>query len=136
MGRSRGGLTTKIHMLCNEFGMPLYFTLTAGQESDYKQALTLIKQGKRTNIIADRGYDSDEIVSYIQSQGKTAVIPSRKNRIVQRSIDLQIYKMRNRIERLFGHLKQHRRLATRFEKGVINYAAMVFINMPRKPHGF
>ena len=127
MGRSRGGLTSKIHMLCDELGMPLYFTITAGQESDYKEAIGLIAKGKNANIIADRGYDSDAIVEYIQSRGKVAIIPSRANRVMHRTIDLQIYKMRNRIERLFGRLKQHRRLATRFEKSVTNYSSMVFI---------
>lgn len=127
MGRSRGGLSTKIHMLCDELGMPLYFTITAGQDSDYGEAIKLITNGPKANIIGDRGYDSDQIVSYIESYGKTAVIPSRINRKIKRSIDLQAYKKRNRIERLFGFLKQHRRLATRFEKSLLNYSSIVFL---------
>ena len=114
-------------MLCNEIGMPLFFTLTAGQESDYSQAKTLIDYHPSTHIIADRGYDSDEIVSYIESRGVKAIIPPRSNRKVRRSFDRIAYKLRNRIERLFGKIKQHRRLATRFEKSVVNYASMVYI---------
>lgn len=107
--------------------MPLYFTITAGQESDYNEAIRLIKSKKPAHIIADRGYDSDEILDFIESRGKNAIIPPRSNRIFQRSIDLNAYKMRNHIERLFGRLKQHRRLATRFEKNLVNYASIVFL---------
>lgn len=127
MGRSRGGLSTKIHMLCDEDGLPLDFIITAGQESDYNFAIPLLEKYSDCNVIADRGYDSDEIVHYVKNRGKTSVIPSRKNRLKQRNIDLIAYKMRNKIERLFGHLKQLRRVATRFEKIVENYASVIYI---------
>ncbi len=127
MGRSRGGLSTKIHMLCDEDGLPLDFIITAGQESDYNFAIPLLEKYSDCDVIADRGYDSDEIVHYVENRGKTSVIPSRKNRLKQRNIDLIAYKMRNKIERLFGHLKQLRRVATRFEKIVENYASVIYI---------
>jgi len=113
-------------MLCNELGMPLIFKITAGQNDDCSEAIGLIEKSKNANIIADKGYDSDEIVNYIQAKGKIAVIPSRINRKQQIKIDLTVYKMRNQVERLFGRLKQFRRIATRFEKSLLNYASVVF----------
>jgi transposase len=114
-------------MLCDEDGFPLDFIITAGQESDYNFAIPLLEKYSDCNVIADRGYDSDEIVQHVENRGKTSVIPSRKNRLKQRNIDLIAYKMRNKIERLFGHLKQLRRVATRFEKLVENYASVIYI---------
>ena len=127
MGRSRGGLSTKIHMLCDQEGLPLDFIISAGQESDYNFAIPLLEKYPNSNVIADRGYDSDKIIYHVENNGNTSVIPSRKTRINQRPIDLVVYKMRNKIERLFGHLKQLRRLATRFEKLVENYASIVYL---------
>lgn len=114
-------------MMCDELGMPLDFVITAGQESDYTQAIRLIGRQLPAHIIADRGYDSNEIVDFIKSRGKTAVIPARENRLKTRPVDKIAYRNRNRIERLFGHLKQFRRLATRFEKSIENYASIIFL---------
>ena len=112
-------------MLCNEIGLPLDFIITGGEESDYNYALQLLKQD--AHIIADRGYDSDEIVNHITRSGKNAIIPSRKNRLIEGAIDREVYKKRNRIEGLFGKIKQFRKIATRFEKILLNYASLVFL---------
>ncbi len=75
MGRSRGGLTTKIHMMCDALGLPIKFILTPGEESDFNQALPLLKDEKPSYVLADRGYDSDEIVNYIKEINAISVIP-------------------------------------------------------------
>jgi hypothetical protein len=62
LGRSRGGLTTKIHLLVNELGLPLDFRITAGQISDYTPAVELLGEHKAEAVIADKGYDSHKIV--------------------------------------------------------------------------
>ncbi len=127
MGRSRGGLSTKIHMLCDALGMPIKFILTGGQESDYLQAIPLLNAEQADYVIADKGYDSNAIIGYIESMGAIPVIPSRCNRIKSRSYDKFLYKDRNLIERLFNRLKQFRRIATRFEKLKISFASFLYL---------
>ena len=114
-------------MLCNQFGLPLKFALTAGQDSDCKQAIPLLKKEKAQYVIADKGYDSTEIVTYIEKQmkGALAVIPSRINRKHERFYDRELYKKRNLIERLFSRLKQFRRLATRYCKLQNHYSSFL-----------
>ncbi|MDL2259487.1 IS5 family transposase [Deltaproteobacteria bacterium OttesenSCG-928-K17] len=62
IGRSRGGLTSKIHTLCDALGKPLKFVITAGQTNDYTQADALLENAKSQYILADKGYDSNQII--------------------------------------------------------------------------
>lgn len=114
-------------MMCDALGLPVKFILTAGEESDYNQALPLLKDEKPDYVLADKGYDSDEIVTYIRGINAIPVIPPRSNRLVQRSYDKIIYKERNLIERLFNRLKQFRKIATRFDKIQINFEAFIYL---------
>ncbi len=127
MGRSRGGLTTKIHMMCDALGLPVKFILTAGEASDFEQAIPLLHGEQPGYVVADKGYDSNEIVDFIQQINAIAVIPPRSNRLHQRIYDKIIYKERNLIERLFNRLKQFRKIATRFEKIRINFEALIYL---------
>ena len=76
-------------------------------------------------VLADKGYDSNEFIDTIESNGAVAVIPPRKNRIESRAYDKIIYKERNFVERLFQNLKLYRRIATRYERLARNYMAML-----------
>ena len=76
-------------------------------------------------VLADKGYDSNEFIDTIESNGAVAVIPPRKNRIESRAYDKIIYKERNFVERLFQNLKHYRRIATRYERLARNYMAML-----------
>jgi transposase len=126
LGRTRGGLTTKIHLLVNELGLPLEFRLTGGQVSDYAVAIDLLGERRAGAVIADKGYDSDKIVAHVeQTMETTAVIPPRSHRKQQRNYDRNLYKQRNRIERCIGKLKHFRRFATRYEKSKATFQAMV-----------
>jgi len=127
LGCSRGGLTTKIHMMCDALGMPVKFILTAGEASDFKFALPLLENEQADYVIADKGYDSDDIIDRIKQMNATPVIPPRSSRIIQRYYDKYLYKDRNLIERLFNRLKQFRRLAMRFEKNKINFEALIYL---------
>ena len=74
-------------------------------------------QGISTDaVIADKGYDSNELVEAIEADGAQAIIPPRSNRKTQRAVDWHRYKARNLVERFFNRLKQFRRLATRYDK--------------------
>ena len=78
-------------------------------------------------MLADKGYDSEALVAYIESLEAEAVIPSRKNRKEQREIDGELYKERNKVERFFGRIKHYRRVATRYEKRGRNYLAFLHV---------
>ena len=116
MGRSRGGLSTKIHMVTDAQGQPVRFALTGGQESDGPQAIPLLTGIETEGVIADKGYESNGILDFIQGQGAEVVIPPKSNRKDPWEYDRQLYRERNLIERAFNKLKQWRRLATRYDR--------------------
>ena len=124
LGRSRGGLTTKIHAVVSERGELVRFVLTAGQVNDVTQAPLLMRSGEG-DVVADRAYDSDAIIAQIEALGAKAIIPSRAHRKMARPLDQETYRKRNVIERWFGRVKVFRRIATRYEKTTLSYAAFV-----------
>lgn len=125
IGKSRGGLSTKIHAAVDAFGNPVRLLLTAGQTSEYTQAEALIEGFEAGYVLADKGYDSDQFVSAIEKNHAVPVIPSKKNRKVPRDFDKVLYKERNAVERFFQKLKNFRRIATRYERLARNYLAML-----------
>ena len=78
-------------------------------------------------LLADRGYDSDAIITQAHSQGMNVVIPPRKNRKVQRKYDKDLYKHRHLVENAFLHLKRWRGIATRYAKHTASFLAAVQI---------
>jgi len=92
------------------------FILTGGQVHDATQAIPLLTGIKATHVLGDKGYDSNQIVRFIQQQEAIAVIPPRSNRTTPREYDRELYKQRNLIERAFNKLKQWRRIATRYDR--------------------
>ena len=81
LGRSRGGLTTKIHVVVDAQGLPIRLGLTAGQTHDGQIADALLDHlGPRTIVLADKAYDADRIRELIQDQGATPNIPPKSNR--------------------------------------------------------
>jgi transposase len=113
--------------LTNEFGLPVAFCLTPGQRNDCTQAPDLLAGRKAEAVIADCGYDTGTILDLIQAMDARVVIRPRKDRLVPRPYDRTLYKLRNRIERTFAHLKQLRRFATRYDKLKLNFHATVAI---------
>ena len=103
------------------------FTLTPGQSNDITQAIPLLEGVKAEHVIADKGYDGRRVIEFVESQGSQAVIPSRKNHKVPRAYDKSLYRERNQIERLFGKLKQCRRIATRYDKTARNFLAFLHL---------
>lgn len=125
MGKSRGGLSTKIHAAVDALGNPVRFLLTAGQHSEIKQANSLIDGFSADYIIADKGYDADAFIVAIEMGGAVAVIPPKKNRKTARNYDEHLYCERNLVERVFQKLKHYRRIATRYERLATTYLAML-----------
>lgn len=127
MGRSRGGLTTKLHAVGDGRGDPIRFGLTGGETADISSAETMLEGLEAMRFIADKGYDSDALTAWIQAKDAECVIPPRKNRKNPRPYDRQAYRSRNLIERLFNKLKQFRRIATRYDKTAVSFLGFVHL---------
>lgn len=111
----------------NALGHPVEVVLTAGQESDVGQAEGLLADHTPRVVIADKGYDQQELVDGIESRGAEAVTPPRANRVDQRAIDPHVYRERNVVERFWAEAKQFRRVATRYEKKAKNFLGFVWV---------
>jgi transposase len=125
LGRSRGGLTTKIHALVDGQGRPLCFLLTPGQAADCRQAQTLLEGLSFERLIGDRAYDTNKLRDWLEEHGAEAVIPSKRNRKLPIPHDRQAYKTRHRIENLFSQVKDLTRITLRKDKTSRSYAAFV-----------
>jgi transposase len=97
--------------------------LTQGTMADCSQALPLIQGFPAENLLADKGYDSDEIVAAALARGINPVIPPKSNRKKPRDYDRDLYKLRHLVENAFLLLKQWRGVATRYAKGSASYLA-------------
>ena len=130
IGRSRGGLTTKVHAAADACGNPIDFEITGGEVHDSKIAKKLIDMGceESGNFVADKAYDSDDIREHAKLKGKTPIIPRRSNSKKENSeFDSHIYKGRHLVENLFARVKHYRGVATRFDKLARNYKAVLRI---------
>jgi transposase len=128
IGKSRGGLTTKIHVIINELGKMIACEISGGQEHDVTYAQELLQHAPlQATVIGDKGYDSNAFVTAIEQRGGIAVIPPRRTRVVQRYYDRLLYRSRNLIERYFARLKQFRRMATRYEKTLKSFAGFLAV---------
>jgi transposase len=126
MGRSRGGLTSKIHAVVDTNGLPVKLALTAGEAHDNRLAGKLLSRLKSgTMLLADRGYDADWIRALAAERGFWANIPPKCNRNDPICFSPYLYRARNLIERFFNKIKQCRRVATRYDKLAANYLAFV-----------
>jgi transposase len=102
-------------------GMPVRIVLSQGQSSDKTVAPILLEGLKpKRDLVADRGYDARAIIDLVESRGGRAHIPTCRDRKVQRSVDHDLYRQRNLIERFFNKLKHFRRIATRYDKTARN----------------
>ena len=98
LGRSRGGFSTKIHVSVDGLGNPLRFILTGGQRHDITQAEELIAGYAGEQVLADKGYDSQEFREHILALGMTPVIPPRSNRKEPAGYDRHLYRERHLVE--------------------------------------
>lgn len=126
MGRSRGGLTTKIHALVDAQGLPILLKLTEGQAHDGPAAADMVHAiGQDQILLADRAYDSDALRQSLAERGAFANVKPKSSRINVPAFSAFLYKCRNLVERFFNKLKHFRAIATRYEKYAVNYLALV-----------
>ncbi|XED75926.1 IS5 family transposase [Streptomyces sp. QH1-20] len=145
LGRSRGGLSTKIHLACDGHGRPLAFTVTGGNVNDctqFEPAMARISiprcgagrpRTRPARVVGDKGYSSRKIRAYLRKRGIACTIPERLDQISGRRrrgeslcrLDHAVYRRRNVVERCFNRLKQNKALATRYDKRAHHYNALV-----------
>ena len=126
MGRSRGGLTTKIHALVDANGLPVMLKLTEGQAHDGRSAADMLAGlGPGQILMADRAYDSDALRQTMRTQGAWANIKPTSRRVNIPAFSPFLYRYRNLVERFFNKLKHFRAIATRYEKHADNYLALL-----------
>jgi transposase len=126
MGRSRGGLTTKIHAVVDANGNPFTLKLTEGQAHDGRSAQDMLDSvGPGQTLLADRAYDSDALREALAQRRAKANIKPMPNRVNIPKFSKKLYRKRNLVERFFNKLKHFRAVATRFEKHDANYLALV-----------
>ncbi len=149
IGRSRGGLTTKIHALTDQRQAPVAVRLTAGQAGDNPELVPLLDDlagayreagicGQGVRLLADKAYSHPSTRSKLRSRRIKHTIPERSDQIERRkakgsaggrppAFDAEIYKLRNTVERGFSRLKQWRGIATRYDKYALTYLGGVLL---------
>ena len=126
MGRSRGGLTTKIHALVDACGLPILLKLTEGQAHDGRSAQDMFGTlGRGDILLADRAYVSDALRQDLATRGARANVKLMPNRVNLPPFNKRLYRKRNLVERFFNKLKHFRAVATRYDKRDDNYLACV-----------
>ena len=126
MGRSRGGLTSKIHAVVDANGLPVHLGLTPGVAHDNRLcSVPLSGLRPQTMLLADRGYDADSIRALVGQQGAWANIPPKQNRKEPICFNPYLYRARNLVEQFFNKIKQCRRIATRYDRLAANYLAFI-----------
>jgi transposase len=109
-------------------GNPTEFFLTQGQACDLDGSDALLPTITAMTVLADRAYDAEErVLEPLRAAGKQIVIPPKRNRIIQRDYDKDLYKARHLIENFFCKLKQFRAIATRYDKTAQNFLAAIYL---------
>ena len=126
MGRSRGGLTTKIHALVDVEGRPVVLKFTPGQAHDGRSAADMLGGlGEGQILLADRAYDSNALRQAMDAQGAWACVKPMPGRKHPLAFSAFLYRHRNLVEHFFNKIKHYRAIATRYEKHADNYLALV-----------
>ena len=129
IGRTRGGLNTKLHTIVDGLGNPVEFMLSAGNDHDSAHAVELLEKVEisGSNILADRAYGAKTIRTYISEQGAYHVIPPQSNVSEPWPVDWWLYKERHLVECFFQKLKWFPRIATRYDKLDASFLAFVYL---------
>ncbi len=126
MGRSRGGLTTKIHAVTDANELPVKLAISEGQSHDINASSSLLGHLKPKQIVlADKAYDAAWLRNYIQDQGAAPNIPNKAGKTWNSCLSKSLYKQRNLVKCFFNKIKFFRRIATRYDKLGSCYLPMV-----------
>jgi transposase len=126
VGRSRGGLTTKIHARVDAKGRPVRVLISPANDHDLAYAEPFLDGlDAGAVVIAGKGYDGDRMRAHIRAKGARANIPNGSNRKRRYRWTKAIYRERNHVERFFNKLSKYRSIATRYDKLGATFLAFV-----------
>ena len=126
IGRSRGGLTSRVVAVCDRAGRIAAISLAPGNRAEVKLADGLLDQiGRTGRFLADRAYDANKLRDRLSKSGADVVIPSTRNRKRPLPCDMDAYKARHLVENAFADLKQFRGIATRYCKLAVTFEAVL-----------
>jgi len=125
IGRSRGGLTTKIVALVDALGNLVRFVLLPGQRHDIVGVPPLIEDVSFDALLGDKAFDADWLRADLDDRGAAAVIPPRANRKVIIDYDKEMYRWRHLVENYFAKIKEFRSIATRYDKTAESFEANI-----------
>lgn len=127
IGKSKGGMTTKILALTDALGNLVRFRLMPGQRFDAVDVPPLIEGVSFDALIADKAFDSNAIIADLDARGAKVVISQHPRRAKPLAIDEEMYKWRHLIENFFGRLKEFKRIAMRADKTDQSFASMIHL---------
>lgn len=129
VGRTKGGLNTKVHAIVDGLGNPVAFLLSPGNDNDSTHAIELMNKTDiaGSNLLGDKAYGTKEILAYISEHGATVVIPPKSNAKDPWPVDYCLYKERHLVECFFQKIKWFRRVATRYDKLDRSFLAFVYM---------
>lgn len=126
IGRTKGGLNSKVSALVDGSGKALQLTLAPGQRADIKAASEIVLP-EQSHLVADKGYDSNTFREWLRAKGSTACIPARCNRKNPEAYHRGYYRKRHKVENFFQRIKRFRRIGTRYEKLDQTFLAMLHL---------
>ena len=139
LGRSQGGVATKLSVRAEGAGKPLAFVLQPGQQHESRAFEALMERGavrrpgrgrprrRPRRVAGDKAYSNRRIRQWLRRHGIRVTIPRKRDERRRGRFDTALYQLRARVEQLINRLKQFRRIATRYEKRAANYLGMVTI---------
>jgi transposase len=116
IGKTKGGWNTKVHALVDRAGMPQALSLSPGNEADVSHAPEILETLAAGKVVADKGYDSNALRSWLANRGVRTCIPARSNRVEPVPFTRWTYGKRHLVENFFEKIKTFRRVATRYDK--------------------
>lgn len=123
IGRSRGGLTSKVHHAVDGLGFIRRLLTSPGQHADCRHAQALTQGLQPLAVVGDKGYDTDGLREHWRAHGIAACIPPKRNRLVQHACDDDLYRTRHTVETSFNRLKDFRRMSLRLDKTDTSFRA-------------
>lgn len=126
MGRTKGGLNSKLAALVDALGRPVELTVAPGPQHDLLACAPLLPRLRDGWLLADRGFDADALRRQLDEQGVSCCIPPRSGRRWPSRFSRRLYRQRHTVENFFARIKRHRRIATRYEKLSGHYLGFVF----------
>jgi transposase len=127
MGRTKGGLNTKVVATVDALGRPVQLAVAPGPQHDLLACAPFLPSLRDCWLLADRGFDADDFRQTLDDQGVWACIPPRSGRRWPSRFSRRLYRQRHTVENFFARIKRYRRIATRYEKLANHYLGFLLL---------